>query len=126
MPTHSNVEKIVVTAGPTAPRDGAIVETPTGKKDLQVKVMGRAHQILIRTLRTYLQSLVGFLVAGGTGAIGAVTDAVGVELNIPARDFVDLVVIAASLSVAPAAIALLQNAVELLTDLEQAKPEWRA
>jgi hypothetical protein len=124
--TRSNVEKVMVTAGPSAPRDGAIIQTPEGKNDLQVKLLSKAQQIAIRTLRTYLQSLVGFLVAGGTGAIGAITDAVGVELNIPARDFVDLLVIAASLSVAPAAIALLQNTVELLADLEHAKPEWRA
>jgi hypothetical protein len=122
----AQVEKVLVTAGPEAPRDGSIIETPHGKRDLQVKVMSKIAQILIRTLRTYLQSFVGFLVAGGTGAIGAVTDAVGVEINIPARDFLDLCVIAASMSLAPAVISFLQNTVELLADLEKGKPELRA
>lgn len=122
----SGMQKVVVTAAPSAPQDGSVIQTPPGKQDLQVKVMGRARQIAIRTIRTYLQSFVGFLLAGGTGAVEAVTDAVGVEVAIPARDFLELCVIAASLSVAPAVIAMLQNAGELLAELERTKPELRA
>lgn len=72
------------------------------------------QQALVRTVRTYLQGLVGFLMAGGTGA----ADAVGVPL--PAHDFLALLGVSAGLAVAPAIIALLQNAVELLSKLERA------
>lgn len=122
----AEVEKVIVTASPDAPPDGAIIHTPIGQPNLQVKVMGRVHQIAIRTIRTYLQSLVGFLVAGGTGAVEALGDMVGVDVHLPARDFMDLFLVSASMSLAPAVISLLQNTVELLSELEKDKPELRA
>ncbi|MGH6689531.1 MAG: hypothetical protein ACREF4_02475 [Gammaproteobacteria bacterium] len=109
---------MIVTAGPAAPRDRSIVPTPAGKADIQVIVIPWWKQTAIRTVRTYLQALVGFLVAGGTGA----AEAVGVPL--PAGDFLSLLLASAGLSLAPAVIALLQNSVEILARLES--PATRA
>lgn len=75
---------------------------------------------LVRTLRVYLQSLAGFLTAGATGFAGAV----GVPLAV--GDFSTLLVQSASLAVAPAAMTLIQNAIELLSNLDTRKPTLRA
>jgi hypothetical protein len=112
------VKKVVVTESPKAPRDKSILETPAGKEDIQVVVMSWWKQAAIRTVRTYLQGLVGFLVAGGTGVAGAV------GINMPVHDFGALLWTSASLAVAPAVIALLQNAVEILSKLDS--PQTRA
>lgn len=111
-------EKVVVTERPGAPRDKAIIQTPSGAADVQIVTMSWWKQSIIRTARTYMQGLVGFLVAGGTGA----ADAMGI--NMPVHDFVGLFVASASLAVAPAVITLLQNAVEILTRLDN--PQIRA
>lgn len=113
-----STQKVVVTSGPAAPTDNAVIATPPGKQDIQVVVMGWLRQALIRTLRTYLQAFVGFIVAGGTGAASAV------GIDIPARDFLQLCVSAGSIALAPAVIAFIQNAIELLTALDN--PTTRA
>jgi hypothetical protein len=77
-------------------------------------------QALIRTARTYLQTLVGLLVAATTGAAGAV------GVNLPVGDFYHLLVVSASISIAPAVISLLQNSVEILSKLDQTQPQIRA
>lgn len=105
-------KQVVVTAGEQAPLDRSILTTPEGKEDLQVVTMTWWKQAAIRTARTYLQGLVGFLVAAGSGAAGAL----GIQL--PVHDFADLLLTSASLAVAPAVIALLQNAVEILGKLD--------
>jgi hypothetical protein len=94
---------------------GTLVPTAPGIPDLQLVPMTKIRQILVRTVRTYLQSLVGFLIAASTGA----TEAVG--LNIPAGDFATLLLQSAGLSLAPAVIALLQNLIELMSDLDDPK-----
>lgn len=75
---------------------------------------------LVRCARVYLQSLVGFLLAAGTG----LTAAVG--LTMPVGDFGKLLVTCASLAIAPAAISLIQNVIELLAKLDATNPTLRA
>lgn len=75
---------------------------------------------LVRTARVYLQTLVGVLIAGGTGLAGAV----GVQM--PAGDFSRMLISAASLAVAPAAVTFIQNVIELLAKLDTLKPTLRA
>jgi hypothetical protein len=109
-------EKVMVTAQATdgiAP--GTLVATPPGAPDLVLVPMTKLRQIAVRTVRTYLQSLVGFLLVTGTG----VSEAVGI--NIPATDFAQLLLNSAGLSLAPAVIALLQNLIELMSDLDNPK-----
>lgn len=75
--------------------------------------------IFVRVARTYLQSLVGFLVAlpaytamGGSG--------------IPAGTFLDAFALAASLAVAPTVVCALQNGIELLASIDVSNPGLRA
>lgn len=110
--------KVMVSASDTAPADRTVLKTPEGVEDVQVVVVSRWRQVLIRTVRTYLQGFVGFLVAGQTGA----ADAVGVYL--PAGDFLALCISSASLALAPAVISVLQNTIELLSELDS--PQTRA
>ena len=74
----------------------------------------------IRALRVYLQTLVGLLLATGTGAAAAV----GVTMS--AGDFGHDLLVCASISIAPAAISLLQNIIELLAKLDATNPGLRA
>ena len=78
------------------------------------------QQALIRGARVYLQSLVGFLLAAGTGAAAAV------GVNLPVGDFGKLLLSAGSMAVAPAFISLIQNSIEMLTKLDSSSPQLRA
>jgi len=64
--------------------------------------------VFFRGLRVYLQSLLGFLLASGTGF----TDAVGIQM--PHSDFFGVVLTSMSFAVAPAFITVLQNVIEVL------------
>lgn len=128
----TNLKRVVVTSGPKAPRDRAILETPAGKEDVQVRVFGWARQAGIRTLRTYLQGLVGNLTNIGIGGAVAVTavanltpeQQAAIRQVYSALEFWQVFLIAASTAVAPAVVSFLQNAVEILTKLDS--PETRA
>ena len=85
-----------------------------------VFIMTWWQQALIRGGRVYLQSLVGFLLAAGTGAAAAV------GVNLPVGDFGKLLLSAGSMAVAPAVISLLQNSIEILTKLDSSNPQVRA
>ena len=113
-------EKVLVTERPTAPADDTIIKTPVGMADVQVVVMTWYGQVAVRVARTYLQSLIGFLSAIGSGA----TEAVGI--HIPVGDFWDLLLKSMGLAVAPAVFSLLQNTYEILTRLDQTNPQVRA
>jgi len=112
--------KILVTDREDAPADKSVLRTPSGEPNVRIVAMSMVSQAGIRALRTFLQSLVGFILAVGTGAAGAV------GINVPAGDFVALVMSSASLAVAPAAISLIQNAIEILTKLDSSTPQMRA
>lgn len=68
----------------------------------------------VRIARTFIQSFLGILTAMMT------TDL------IPHKDFLDLCIKAASLALAPTIISLLQNALELLSEIDISNPRWRA
>lgn len=72
--------------------------------------------VLVRVVRTYLQSLLGLLTAGMAG---------GAAGMIPFTDFQDLLVKSASLAIAPAVVSAIQNILEILTKLDETKPELR-
>jgi hypothetical protein len=113
-------EKVLITERATAPADDSVLKTPVGSADVQVITMTWYSQVGIRFLRTYLQSLLGFILAVGSGAAG------GVGIHIPVGDFGDLLLKSAGLAVAPAVVSLLQNSIEILSRLDVTKPEVRA
>ena len=112
-----NVEKVLVTAGPKAPPNKRILETPPGDHDVQVIVMGWARQALIRSARTFIQT---FLSALGVAGVG---EAAGPGQISPA-DFWDHAGNAALVALIAAFIAFAWNASELLAKLDN--PETRA
>lgn len=89
-------------------------------KNPEVLVLTWWQQALIRGSRVYLQSLLGFLLAAGTGAAAAV------GVNLPVGDFGKLLLSAGSMAVAPAVISLIQNSIEMLTKLDSSNPQLRA
>ncbi len=112
--------KVLVTDRPGAPVDGDKIKTPLGVPDLQAVTRSWYAQVGVRVLRTYLQSLLGFVVAVSTGA------AAGVGIHIAVGDFGDLMLKSAGLAVAPAAVSMIQNAIEILSKLDQTNPQARA
>ncbi len=112
--------KVLVTDRPEAPKDGDKIKTPAGVPDLQAVTRSWYAQVGVRVLRTYLQSLLGFVVAVSTGA------AAGVGIHIAVGDFGDLLLKSAGLAVAPAAVSMIQNAIEILTKLDMTNPQARA
>ena len=110
--------RVMVTARDDAPPDNSVLQTPGDAKNIQVTVQTWYAQMGIRALRTYLQSLVGFLLVVMSG--------VGEKAGLPAQDFLNALLTAGSLSLAPAAIALIQNAIELLARMDSSNPTLRA
>lgn len=113
-------EKVLVTARDTAPSENVVLRTQPGAADVQVVTMTWYGQVAIRVLRTYLQGLLGFILTLASPA----GEAVGIKL--PVMDFAGVLVTSASLAIAPAAISLLQNAIEILTKLDSSSPKLRA
>lgn len=75
--------------------------------------------VLVRALRSYLQSLGGLLTVTGS-PIGA---AVGLTLEAP--DFVTWFLKCASIALAPAVISVIQNTLELLKKVDETNPGFR-
>ena len=125
----STTEKVMVTAGADVSSQKRNIDTPAGLPDLQLVPMTKLRQILIRTLRTYLQSVVGNLTnVGIAGGVAVTTFAnltpeqqTAIKQAVSALEFYQLLLIAISTAVAPAVIAFLQNLIELLADLEDPK-----
>lgn len=105
----------------TVARDGFEGEipaaTPPGNPDVRLVVVSAARVVLVRTCRTYLQSLLGFLGAATIGVLPTdPTDPLSAWNKI---------VLAAGLALFPAFVAAAQNILELLAKLDVAGPEWR-
>src|SRR5688572_11807722 len=120
MPEKLATEKVLMTERPTSPDDNTVLKTSAGEANVEVITMTWYSQVLIRCLRVYLQSLVGFMAAVGTGA------AAGVGVSLDAQGFLNLLVTSASLAIAPAALSFLQNAIEILAKLDSTAPQIRA
>jgi hypothetical protein len=113
---------VLVTDRDGAPKDGAVIKTPPGRADLVVQLMTPLFQVIVRTLRTLLQSFIGFLAAGalGKGVLGSL----GVEIQ--PNDLWAVVQAAFGLALFPALMAFLQNALELTIRLDEHFPKSRA
>jgi len=115
--------KVIMTAREETQKTvDVVLKTPAGEANIKVVTMSVWRQVAIRTSRAYLQNLLGFILAVGTGAAAAS----GVGLTMPAADFVHLFGAAAGLAVGPAVICMIQNTLEILTKLDVTNPELRA
>lgn len=112
----------IVTDRGSVPEDGSIARTPLGRRDVIVRVMTPVAQVLVRAIRTYLQSLLGFLTLGLAGK--PVADNIGVVIT--PDSFLGVLGVAAGLALAPTIVAVLHNAAELLARLDERFPKARA
>lgn len=86
--------------------------------------------VLVRVLRVYLQSAVGFLGVLMSGALPAATSVVtgGSSADVAAvlpQQFTGMLFLALQMALAPSVMTLSQNALELLTRLDESRPQWR-
>jgi hypothetical protein len=72
--------------------------------------------VLVRVVRTYLQTLLGLLTAGMAGGAAGI---------IPFNDFQDLFIKSVTLAIAPAVVSALQNVLEIMAKLDATHPEVR-
>ncbi len=115
--------KVIMTAREETPKTvDVVLKTPSGEANVQVVTMSVWRQVAIRSLRAYVQNLLGFILAVGTGAAAAS----GVGLNMPAANFGNLLLASAGLALGPTVICMLQNTLEILTKLDVTNPEIRA
>lgn len=104
---------VVMTDRQGAPAEGSTLETPSGKPNVVVRLMTPLAQILVRTARTYVQSLIGFLpLVLGASYFG---------LQMEPMDFLQKIGVAAGWAIAPALIAFIMNLAELLARLDETK-----
>ena len=122
----STTEKVMVTApsGSDLPLPpSGLVTTPPGMQDIRLVPMTKLRQIIVRTVRTYLQALLGMLTLKfGGAAIGV--DAIGTDPVIPQvapYEFFGAVVECIGYALAPAFFTLLWNSIELLSDYDDPK-----
>ena len=117
------VQQILVTAGPSAPLEGTIINTPPGQSDLQVIAVSRWNQVWIRTARAFAQSLVGNLTSVGASVV-VVVKVFG--LDLPLNGFLATVYVALGLTLTPTLVAFLQNAIEILNNMDKTAARFRA
>jgi hypothetical protein len=115
MADDKTVTAVVVGQAPELQGQLGTTIAPTTPNVLIV-VLNPIVSLLTRTLRAYLQSLLGVIVAGSMGIAPE---------HLPAHDFLHLLRFAAGLALAPAILCFLQNSVELLTRLDQSNPALR-
>lgn len=108
--TDINVPTIV-TVSSSRSRGGEI-ETGPDVPNIYIKVMAPITIIGVRALRVFLQSLIGLVTAG-----------LAAPTALPTSDFLHLLTLCASLSVAPTVISIVQNVIELLAAFDQSHPQ---
>lgn len=112
---------VIVTARATSPSGPVTAITPGDLPNVLVVPMTIARRLTIRTVKVYLQSLVGFLAVGGfTGAVAPTAS------PVPLTTFQEVLVASLSAAVVPAAMSLLTNLLILFTRLDERTPELMA
>ena len=84
--------------------------------DVQVIALSWVRIACTRTLRVYLQSVLGILLAGGVGA----------DSGVLPEEFAGLMWSAVRLGMASATVSLIQNTIELLNGVDSRFPALRA
>lgn len=111
---------VVAVARPDGLTRTTNADTPYGITDVHVKVISPWMRILMRSLRSGAQSLLGSL----TGAGIIVGSGLNKDLGLPNADFAIAVKIALFTAAATAGVTMLQNLIEYLTELDQKAPTW--
>lgn len=101
---------IIGTGDGGTPMTGTTAVTPGNQPNLLVTVVTPIRAISIRFINAYLAILAGIVIGGMTTNI------------IPAKDFMDLLVKSAGLSIAGAVVGFLKDLVTVFGKLEQKYP----
>lgn len=96
--------------GDGSPMTSQMLVTPDHQPNVMVKIVTPLVAIGIRFANAYLTALVGLVLAGST------------TTAIPAKDFGDLLLKCASLSLAGPVVALVKDIITILTGLERKFP----
>ncbi len=107
MPELMTAPSAVVISGAVNPQ-GQLLSTPEGHADIVITVITPLVAIFVRAAKSYLQTLVGLLAAGGLGMASQ---------TLPAGDFIHTLKVCAGLSVASGVMSLFTNILVLLTSL---------
>lgn len=110
-PTPPATGPVIVTLAANRAPAGMTAATAVGHPDVIIKVVQPLMIILVRATRVFLQTLLGLMTAGTV-----------VPKALPAADFIHLVILCSSLSVAASGICVIQNAIELLGKIDQKYP----
>jgi hypothetical protein len=114
LPTAVAVERGTLTHDVTA-------ETPAGQPDVRVKVMSAASIVLVRAIRTGLQTFVAALLGGAVAPnVPVVSDALG-----PGQ-FGEKVMAALMVAGIAAFISACQNTLEIISRIDESLPAFRA
>lgn len=100
--------------------NNTVATTPDHLPNVIIKVITPLASILIRSLRVFIQTLLGGL--GGAGLVAGT--GVG-QKYLPFYDFRQALTLSASIAVTAAIVCALQNTGELLGDLDQRFPLLR-
>jgi len=94
-----------------------LATTPEGWNDVQIVLVSAVRAVLIRVVRTYLQTFAGFLL--GSAVLPSELD------PLAPPEAWQRIVMAAGLALFPAFVSLVQNAAELLAKWDVEHPERR-
>lgn len=111
-----DIIKTAVTQRDDAIDHDVVARTPGTVADIRVQTMSASYRLFVRCARVYVQSMLGFVTAGG----------LGLNIGLEAHEAGHLLTRSATLALAPVAFTFLQNLLELLTRLDETAPRWRA
>lgn len=120
----------IVTRRDDAVPHSVVAQTPGPAPDVRMIALPSWRIAVVRMLRVYGQSFLGFLTVLMSGmlapAVAATSSASTAEVQaILPHEFWGIVSLAAQMAVAPSFMTLVQNAVELLSRLDEKSPQWR-
>jgi len=101
-------------------------ETPVGSPDVIVTPTHPLVLVLVRTLRTFLQTWIGLLGASGIGAVAIGTLGTGPDGLMQAMTLRNTIEATALAAAFPAVVAFLQNSLEYITEFDRTNPGLRA
>lgn len=112
------VETVVTARAEGFTRNVTATTAPASTPNVLIKALSPLRIIVTRVARVYVQALVGML--------GLVMTGIASDSIIAPNDFGGKLWLAMGFALAPAVMTLLQNTAEILTKLDETKPELRA
>jgi len=100
--------------------------TAIGSPNISVRPVNPLVLVLVRTVRTFLQTWLGLLIGAGVGTVAIGTLGSPPDGLMQAITLRDTIAATALASAGPALISLIQNSIEYLARFDRSHPELRA